>query len=67
MAASIKLCANIDKRLRALAKEKNCSQHWIMCEAIKRFVETEEEKMFRENEAIRGWGKLQHPSLSVTE
>nr|WP_316655467.1 hypothetical protein [uncultured Gellertiella sp.] len=56
MAASIKLCANLDQRLRALAKERNCSQHWMMCEAIKRFIEEEECKMFREQEARRGWG-----------
>lgn len=53
MALSIKLCANIDSRLRALAREMNCSQHWLMCEAIRQFIESEEARRFRDNEARR--------------
>lgn len=53
MPISVKLSANIDSRVRALAKEMNCSQHWIMCEAVRRFVETEEARRYRSDEARR--------------
>ncbi len=45
MAVSVKLCAKIDQRLRALAKQLNCSNHWLMVEAITRFVEDEESRL----------------------
>lgn len=45
MAVSVKLCAKIDQRLRALARQLNCSNHWLMVEAIRRFVEDEEERL----------------------
>lgn len=53
MAMSVKLCADIDARLRALAKEMNCSHHWLMCEAIRRFVEAEEARKYSSDEARR--------------
>ena len=45
MAVSVKLCAKIDQRLRALARQLNCSNHWLMVEAIRRFVEDEEARL----------------------
>lgn len=45
MAVSVKLCAKIDQRLRALARQMNCSNHWLMVEAIRRFVEFEEARL----------------------
>ena len=45
MAVSVKLCAKIDQRLRALARQMNCSNHWLMVEAIRRFVECEEARL----------------------
>lgn len=45
MAVSVKLCAKIDQRLRALARQLNCSNHWLMVEAIRRFVEDEEQRL----------------------
>lgn len=45
MAVSVKLDADIDRRLRLLARELNCSHHYIMCEAIRRFVEEQEARL----------------------
>ncbi len=45
MAVSVKLAADIDRRLRALAREMSCSHHFMMCEAIKRYVEDEEARL----------------------
>lgn len=45
MAVSVKLSAKIDSRLRALARHRNCSQHYMMVEAITRFVESEEARL----------------------
>ena len=64
MAISVKLCANIDGRLRALAKEKNCSQHWIMVEAIRRYVEAEEVNIYRSGEAERWAHRDGTPSMA---
>ncbi|MBB4063231.1 CopG family ribbon-helix-helix protein [Gellertiella hungarica] len=53
MAVSVKLCAKIDRRLRALAKQMGCSNHWLMVEAIRRFVEDEEERLGLAREECR--------------
>ena len=45
MAVSVKLDVDIDRRLRVLAREKSCSHHYMMCEAIRRFVEEEEARL----------------------
>lgn len=45
MAVSVKLEADIDRRLRLLARELNCSHHYLMCEAIRRFVEEQEARL----------------------
>lgn len=45
MAVSVKLCAKIDQRVRSLARRLNCSHHFIMVEAIRRFVECEEQRL----------------------
>lgn len=45
MAVSVRLDLDIDRRLRVLARELSCSHHYMMCEAIRRFVEDEEARL----------------------
>lgn len=52
MALSVKLCARLDQKLRDLAAEKQCSRHYLMCEAIRLYVEAEEMKRFQAHERV---------------
>lgn len=45
MAVSVKLDVDTDRRLRMLARETGYSHHFIMCQAIKRFVVDEEARL----------------------
>lgn len=47
MALSVKLGARLDQKLRDLAEQMQCSRHFLMCEAIRIYVETEEMKRFQ--------------------
>ncbi len=52
MALSVKLCARLDQKLRDLAEEMQCSRHFLMCEAIRIYVETEEMKRFQAKTSV---------------
>jgi predicted transcriptional regulator len=41
---SLKLDTNIKKRIQRLASVYRRSPHWVMCEAIKQYVEREEKR-----------------------
>lgn len=53
MALSVKLCARLDQKLRDMAVEMNCSRHYLMCEAIRIYVEAYEMKRFQAGEEAR--------------
>ncbi|HEY3451985.1 MAG TPA: ribbon-helix-helix protein, CopG family [Myxococcales bacterium] len=48
---AVKLEADLRERLKALGEAKQRSTHWLMKEAIKRYVEVEEEAELAKKEA----------------
>jgi predicted transcriptional regulator len=56
---SLKLNEEIKERVRRLASARRRSPHWLMCEAIKEYVEREERReQFREG-ALAAWAHYQ--------
>ncbi len=55
MATSIKINDDLKSRVQHLAGKKNRSAHWIMCQAIKDYVEREELKEGFKQEALASW------------
>ncbi len=51
----IKLDSNARLRLKSLAKVKNRSQHWLMKEAIERYLSEEEENERIKRETLERW------------
>ncbi|HTP49434.1 MAG TPA: hypothetical protein VMK42_01950 [Anaeromyxobacteraceae bacterium] len=49
---AVKLEPELRDRLQALGVSKKRSAHWLMCEAIKRYVESEEEVERAKSEAL---------------
>lgn len=49
---AVKLDPALRERLKALGETKNRSAHWLMCEAIKRYVEAEESAERAKREAL---------------
>lgn len=55
MATSLKLDKIMVAKVQHLAEVKHRSMHWIMCEAIRKYVEKEEQKESFRQEAIESW------------
>ena len=55
MATSLKLDDNLKDRIQRLADVRNRSAHWIMCEAIRDYVEREEARENFKQEAMASW------------
>ena len=55
MATSVKLDDNLKDRIQRLADVRNRSAHWIMCEAIRDYVEREEARENFRQEAMASW------------
>jgi len=66
MALSIKLDDAMKERIQALASERQRSPHWIMKEAIRQYVETEEAKASFEKEALVSWQHYKETGLHLT-
>jgi predicted transcriptional regulator len=54
-ATSLKLDATLKQRVQRLAQARLRSSHWLMCEAIREFVEREERREERRHAAIEAW------------
>jgi predicted transcriptional regulator len=65
MALSIKLDDSMKDRIQALATERQRTPHWIMKEAIRQYVETEEAKASFEKEALQSWQHYQETGLHL--
>lgn len=59
MATSIKIDDGLKDRVRVLAEQRRRSVHWIMKEAIREYVEREENRESFKQEAIASWEKYQ--------
>jgi predicted transcriptional regulator len=66
MALSIKLDDAMKGRVQALAADRQRSPHWIMKEAIRQYVETEEAKAAFEKEALASWQHYKQTGLHLT-
>lgn len=66
MALSVKLDDSMKERVQALAAERQRSPHWIMKEAIRQYVETEEAKASFEKEALDSWRHYRETGLHLT-
>lgn len=65
-AVSIKLDAALRSRLEALATTHRRTPHWLMREAIRQFVEHEEQRERFRQETLNAWEDYQHTGLHAT-
>ena len=59
MATSVKLDDDLKSRIQHLAEVRQRSSHWIMCEAIRDYVEREEARESFKQEALASWTAYQ--------
>lgn len=66
MAVSVKIDDALKDRVQHLAAARQRSSHWIMREAIARYVEQEEARENVKQAAIAAWEGYQQTGLHVT-
>ena len=66
MATSIKLDNELKNRIKRLADTWQRSPHWIMCEAIREYVEREELREHFKQEALASWVAYQETGRHLT-
>lgn len=62
----VKLEPAIRKRLRALGKSKQRSTHWLMKEAIQRYLDEEEEQERAKQETLERWERYEATGKAVS-
>ncbi|EIJ33601.1 CopG family ribbon-helix-helix protein [Thiothrix nivea] len=63
---SVKLSDDMSARLRRLADSKRRTPHWLMVEAINRYIEQEERKAVFYADALASWEEYRQDGLHVT-
>lgn len=63
---SVKLSDDMAIRLRQVADSKRRTPHWVMVEAINRYIEQEERKASFYADALTSWNEYQQDGLHVT-
>ena len=63
---AVKLDTDVHARVKALAKARDRSPHWMMREAIAQYVEREEKREAFRQDGIRAWDAYQETGLHVT-
>ncbi len=66
MATSVKLDEKLKNRVQHLARLRQRSPHWVMCEAIRDYVEREEKRESFKQDALRAWEAYQENGLHLT-
>jgi len=66
MATSVKLDNDLKSRIQHLADARHRSAHWIMCEAIREYVEREERREDFKQEALASWTAYQETGRHLT-
>lgn len=66
MATSVKLDEELKGRIQHLADLRQRSAHWIMCEAIRDYVEREEARENFKQEAVASWIAYQETGQHLT-
>lgn len=59
MATSVKINDELKSRIQQLADTRHRSAHWIMCKAIRDYVDREEAKESFKQEALESWTAYQ--------
>ena len=66
MATSVKLNDDLKNRIQHLANAQHRSAHWIMCKAIKDYVEREEARESFKQEALASWTNFKETGRHIT-
>ena len=66
MATSVKLDDELKNRIQRLAEVRHRSAHWIMCKAIRDYVEREEARESFKQEALESWTTYQETGQHLT-
>jgi predicted transcriptional regulator len=66
MATSLKISDKLKSRVQRLARIRQRSAHWIMHEAIARYVEREEARESFKKEALASWTTYQETGRHLT-
>lgn len=66
MATSVKLDDELKNRIQHLAGMRHRSAHWIMCEAIRDYVDREEKREAFKQDALLAWEAYQQNGLHLT-
>ena len=63
---AIKIAVELKERVKRLATARARTPHWLMIEAIRQFVEREEQRESLRQDAIKAWDDYQATGLHVT-
>ncbi len=66
MATSLKLSEELKSKVQHLATLKNRTAHWVMCEAIRNYIEKETAQEDFKHEALKSWENYQETGLHLT-
>jgi len=66
MATTVKLDDELKSRIQLLADLRQRSAHWIMCEAIRDYVDREEAMEDFKQEALESWTAYQETGRHLT-
>ena len=66
MATTVKLDDKLKSRIQHLADLRHRSAHWIMCEAIRDYVDREEAREDFKREALASWTAYQETGQHLT-
>ncbi len=66
MATSVKIDDELKSRVQHLADARHRSAHWVMCEAIRDYVEREEAKELFKQEALVAWTAYKETGRHLT-
>jgi len=66
MATSVKLDDELKSRIQKLADQRQRSAHWIMCEAIRDYVDREEARESFKQEALASWTAFKETGQHLT-
>ncbi|PKG97976.1 CopG family ribbon-helix-helix protein [Paraglaciecola sp. MB-3u-78] len=66
MAVSIKLNDELKNKVQKIAENNQRSPHWIMCEAIRDYVERQEKKQIFKQEALASWASYKETGQHLT-
>ncbi len=59
MATTVKIDAALKARIQELASARQRSSHWLMCEAIREYVDREEKRETFKQDALQAWESYQ--------